>query len=149
MNEKELYLYLQERLKENHFINHVGIKLEKLSIGKATLSLTMEEVHLQQNGFLHGGVTATLCDVATGIAAYTCAPEGKNVVTADLNVRYLNPGVSGNIQTIGTVKKSGNLIFFCEAEVYDMLPDGKKLIATASAIMVAVDIPLRKAADTE
>ena len=117
--------------------------MQSLEIGKAELRLEVEEHHLQQNGFLHGGVTATLADVATGIAAYTMVPEGKNVVTADLKISYLNPGISAKIKAVGEVVKGGNLLFFCEAKIYDVLEDQEKLIATATAIMVAVDIPLK------
>ncbi len=135
--------YIEERLKSNHFINHMGLVLNHLESGEAHVGLAVEDYHLQQNGFLHGGVTATLADVATGIAAYTCVPAGKNVVTADLKISYMNPGISKTILAIGKVKKGGNLLYFCEAEIFDVLPEGNRLIASATAIMVAVDIPLK------
>jgi uncharacterized protein (TIGR00369 family) len=137
-----LHQYIESRLKTNHFIAHMGIELVSIADGNTTLAVNIAKHHLQQNGFTHGGVIATLCDVATGIAAYTRVPEGKNVVTADLKISYLNPSVARIVQARGTVKKAGNLLFFCEAEVYDMLEEGEKLVATATAIMVAVDIPL-------
>jgi uncharacterized protein (TIGR00369 family) len=141
---KELKEYIDARLKSNHFINHIGLTLHKLDKGEAEIGINVEEFHLQQNGFLHGGVTATLADVATGIAAYTCCPEGKNVVTADLKISYLNPGTSKKVKAIGKVTKAGLLIFFCECEVFDIVEgEEDKLIAKATAIMVAVDIPLR------
>ena len=136
--------YLQERLKNNHFINHMGLVLEDVEKGEAALSLTVEKHHLQQNGFTHGGVTATLCDVATGIAAYTAVAEGKNVVTVDLKISYLNPSVAQKVMAVGRVVKSGNLLVFCEGEVYDLLADGsRKIVATCTSIMAAVDIPVQ------
>lgn len=140
---KELRAYIEDRLKSNHFINHMGLVLNHLEKGEAEVGLTVESHHLQQNGFLHGGVTATLADVATGIAAYTCVPEGKNVVTADLKISYLNPGTAGTVKAIGKVIKGGNLLYFCEAQIIDCLPEGDKIVATATAIMVAVDIPVK------
>lgn len=136
--------YLQERLKNNHFINHMGLVLEDLTKGEAILSLSVRQHHLQQNGFTHGGVTATLCDVATGIAAYTAVAEGKNVVTVDLKISYINPSVSKNVIAVGRVVKSGNFLVFCEGDVWDLLEDGsKKLVATCTSIMAAVDIPVQ------
>ncbi len=135
--------YLMGRLEANHFIKHVGIRLEDLRHGYASLGLDVELWHEQQNGFLHGGMTATLCDVATGIAAYTVVPEGKNVVTADLKISYLNPSVGKRVRTEGSVVKSGNLLYFCEGKVFDCLDEGEKLVATATALMVAVDIPIK------
>jgi uncharacterized protein (TIGR00369 family) len=135
--------YLQERLKNNHFINHIGLVLEDVEKGRATMSIDIEKHHLQQNGFMHGGVTATLCDVVTGIAAYTAVKEGKNVVTADLKISYLNPSTSKKVWAEGKVRKSGNFLVFCEGEVYDLFEDGsRKLVATCTSIMAAVDIPV-------
>jgi uncharacterized protein (TIGR00369 family) len=138
----EIYEYIQSRLKTNYFTRHMGIELLAVSEGRAELEINIEQHHLQQNGFTHGGVTATICDVATGIAAYTTAQKGKNVVTADLKISYLNPSVAPVIRAVGRVKKAGNLMIFCEADVFDILEGEQKLVATATAIMVAVDIPL-------
>ncbi|MBS3914760.1 MAG: PaaI family thioesterase [Bacteroidetes bacterium] len=137
-----LHKYINSRLRTNHFIKHMGIELVSISKGEAALKIHIENYHLQQNGFTHGGVTATLCDVATGIAAYTMAPEGKNVVTADLKISYLHPSTANMIVAKGRVRKAGNLMFFCDADVFDITEEGERLVATATAIMVAVDIPL-------
>jgi len=136
--------FLKERLKNNHFIIHMGLVLEDVSKGEATLSLSVKQHHLQQNGFTHGGVTATLCDVATGIAAYTAVSEGKDVVTVDLKISYVNPSISDQVVAIGKVIKSGNFLVFCEGEVFDLFEDGsKKLVATCTSIMAAVDIQVQ------
>lgn len=136
--------YISERLRSNHFIRHMGIELEQISAGEAELKLDIQEYHLQQNGFTHGGVTATLCDVATGIAAYTTVAKGKNVVTVDLKISYLNPSVSSRIKAVGKVVKSGNFLVFCEGMVYDVFEDGtEKPVASCTSIMAAVDIPVK------
>lgn len=134
---------IEQRLKTNHFIAHLGLELTDIGKGFAELGLNIKEYHEQQNGFMHGGVTASLADVATGIAAYTVVPEGKNVVTADLKISYLHPSVAPRVKAVGQVVKAGNLMVFCEAKIYDLLETGEKLVATATAIMVAVDIPLK------
>jgi uncharacterized protein (TIGR00369 family) len=140
----DLKEYIQTRLKANQFIQHLGMELIDLGKGEAEVALDIKEFHLQQNGFMHGGVTASLADVATGIAAYTLVPEGKNVVTADLKISYLNPGTAARVKARGRVIKGGNLLYFCEAEIFDLLPGEEKLIASATAIMIAVDIPLKE-----
>ena len=141
---EELREYLEDRLRENHFIQYMGLKLTHLEIGYAEMTLDIETHHLQQNGFTHGGVTATILDVVTGIGAYTTAAKGKNVVTADLKVSYLNPSTASKILATGKVKKSGNFLMFCEGELFDIFEDGsRKLVATCSSIMCAVDIPVK------
>jgi uncharacterized protein (TIGR00369 family) len=122
----------------------MGLILQDVKQGEATMALSVQQHHLQQNGFTHGGVTATLCDVATGIAAYTVVAEGKNVVTVDLKISYVNPSVSPNLIAVGRVVKSGNFLVFCEGEVMDLQEDGShKLVATCTSIMAAVDIPVK------
>jgi len=121
----------------------MGLVLEMVEAGEAEMTLKVESHHLQQNGFLHGGVTATICDVVTGIAAYTAVDESKNVVTADLNVSYLNPSTSKLIKAKGRVKKAGRFLVYCEGDVFDVFEDGsEKLIASCTSIMAAVDIPV-------
>lgn len=135
--------FFKERLKNNHFINHMGLVLEMVDAGEAQMTLEVESHHLQQNGFLHGGVTATICDVVTGIAAYTAVDESKNVVTADLKVSYLNPSTSRLIRAKGRVKKAGKFLVYCEGDVFDVFENGtEKLIASCTSIMAAVDIPV-------
>jgi uncharacterized protein (TIGR00369 family) len=141
---EDLREYLEERLRENHFIQYMGLKLTHLEIGYAEMTLDIEKHHLQQNGFTHGGVTATILDVVTGIVAYTTAAKGKNVVTADLKVSYLNPSTASKILATGKVKKSGNFLIFCEGELFDIFEDGsRKLVATCNSIMCAIDIPIK------
>jgi uncharacterized protein (TIGR00369 family) len=142
---QELKEYLEERLQNNHFIHYMGLVLEEVDTGMASMSITIETQHLQQNGFMHGGVTATLCDVTTGIAAYTTVPKEKNVVTADLKISYLNPSTSKKVFATARVKKAGKFLIFCEAEVFDDRgEDEPLLVATCTAIMAAVDIPVIK-----
>lgn len=135
--------FLNERLKTNHFIAHMGLILEDVDSGYAEMSLDVETHHLQQNGFMHGGVTATLCDVVTGIAAYTTVSEEKNVVTADLKVSYLNPSTTSKVLGVGRVVKAGKFLIFCEGQVFDVHEDGSKvLVASCTSIMASVDIPV-------
>ncbi|MCL9980178.1 MAG: PaaI family thioesterase [Bacteroidia bacterium] len=143
LDKESMKSFLTERLKNNHFIAHMGLILEDVDDGYAEMSLDIETHHLQQNGFMHGGVTATLCDVVTGIAAYTTVNEEKNVVTADLKVSYLNPSTCSKVLGVGRVVKAGKFLIFCEAQVFDLLEDGSKvLVATCTSIMASVDIPV-------
>jgi uncharacterized protein (TIGR00369 family) len=112
------------------------------------MELNIKPHHMQHTGFTHGGVTATMCDVTTGIAAYTAifgnGNTAKNVVTVDLKVSYVNPSVSQKIRSTGKVNKAGQNLIFCECQVFDVFDDGsEKLIATAVSIMSVIDVPLK------
>ena len=132
---------IQEYLKRQHFLNLIGFELELIEPGETAGTLILKEEHQQQTGLVHGGVTATLADVVAGFAAYTLVPETHHVVTAELNVNYLHPGMGHRLRAKGRVVKSGSMINFCESEVWCDNDGESLLIAKASAIMVTV-LPL-------
>jgi len=143
-----LKAYMDTRLRENQFIQYIGLELTHIDLHTAIMELNIEEHHMQHTGFTHGGVTATICDVTTGIAAYTAVYNGteasKNVVTVDLKVSYVNPSTAPQLRAEAKVTKAGKQLIFCEGQVYDVFANGdEKLVATCVSIMAAVDIPLK------
>ena len=130
---------IREKLERQFFMHHLGMELIAIEAGEVTAVVKSAEYLKQQNGFLHGGVTATLCDVSAGFAAFSLVKEEELVVTGDLRVSYLNPGKAESYKARGWVIKTGNLLHFCEAEVWGETP-GKEpvLLAKASATMVTV-----------
>ncbi len=125
-------------LEAQHFMKLLGFQLEVISPGRTSGKLILQQDHLQQTGLVHGGVTATLADIVAGFAAYTLVPETHHVVTAELRVSYLQPGKGTELEAIGWVLKSGQKMNFCESEVWSVQPEGKILIAKASAVMATI-----------
>jgi uncharacterized protein (TIGR00369 family) len=143
-----LKAYMDTRLRENQFIQYIGLQLTHIDLHTASMELEIQDHHMQHTGFTHGGVTATMCDVTTGIAAYTSVYNGtdvsKNVVTVDLKISYVNPSTAPKLRAVGKVTKAGQNLIFCEGQVFDVFPNGdEKLVATCVSIMAAVDIPLK------
>src|SRR5690606_23377837 len=67
-----------------------------------------DERHLRSRGIVHGGVIATLVDVALGVSAATRLPAGYDIVTAQLNMNFLKPARVGDVLTAtGTVVHYG------------------------------------------
>lgn len=132
---------IREKLEKQHFMHHLGVVLTKIEAGEVEARVNFKSELQQQNGFLHGGVTATLCDVTAGFAAFTLVEEDEVVVTGDLRVSYLNPGTAPNFFSKGWVIKTGKLLHFCESEVWGEFEDGGRvLMAKASATMVTVKL---------
>ncbi len=132
---------IREKLKKQFFMHHLGIDLTTIEAGRVEAHVTMQDALKQQNGFLHGGVTATLQDVVAGFAAFTLVEEGEVVVTADLRVSYFFPGDAPAYRAVGWVVKPGNLLHFCESEVYGVYADGtEKLISKSSSTMATVKV---------
>jgi uncharacterized protein (TIGR00369 family) len=123
----------------NHFSRFLGLELVSVTEDGVTICLPVQEHHLQNAGFVHGGVLATMADVAMGFAAVTHTPKGNLVLTGDLRISYLNPGLGPHIYARGYSIKTGRKIVFTEAEIYRE-ENGKRIeVCKASATMVVVE----------
>jgi uncharacterized protein (TIGR00369 family) len=109
---------IKEKLTRQFFMKLVGLNLTKIEVGYVEAELNLEEKHLQQNYFLHGGVTSTACDLVMGFAAYSLCPAELGVVTADLNISFLKPGIGSKLRAEGRVIKPGASLYFCEADLF-------------------------------
>jgi len=132
---------IHEKLKGQHFMNHIGFRITRIEAGEVEGEIELTNFLKQQNGFLHGGATATLCDLVAGFAAFTLVEKGSTVVTVELKISYLNPGTASKIYARGWVLKTGNTLSFCEAEVWSEENGNKIDIAKASTTMAKVIIP--------
>ena len=131
----DLETRIRRKLVRQHFMHLIGADLTVIAPGRVEAELSMGQQHLQQRGFAHGGLIATMADLVAGFAAVTLVPDDFGVVTSDLKISYLNPGVGQQLKAIGWVLKSGRRLHFCEAEVWC---DGL-LIAKASATMAVIE----------
>ncbi|TAE81600.1 MAG: PaaI family thioesterase [Bacteroidetes bacterium] len=130
---------VKEKIGGNHFSQYIGIDIHRIAEGEIEATINLLDNHRQQMGFMHGGVTATLADVVSGFAAYTLVKRGQGVVTADLRVSYLNPGVGDKVYAKGYVIKAGSRMHFCEAEIWIFDGHGNRIdIAKSSSTMVVI-----------
>ena len=131
----DLEARIRRKLVRQYFMHLIGADLTVITPGRVEAELTIAQQHLQQRGFAHGGLIATLADLVAGFAAVTLVPDDFGVVTSDLKISYLHPGVGQQLKAIGWVLKAGRRLHFCEAEVWC---DGL-LIAKASATMAVIE----------
>jgi len=131
----DLETRIRRKLERQYFMHLIGADLTRIEPGRIEVGLTLGQQHQQQRGFTHGGLTATMADLAAGFAAVTLVPDGVGVVTAELKVSYLNPGIGTRLRAVGWVLKAGRRLHFCEAEVWC----DDVLIAKATATMAVVE----------
>ena len=115
------------------------IELVSLEAGKITCRLGLQKHHQQNKGYAHGGVVATIADIAAGFAAATLIRKDQHIVTAELKVSFLRPVTAPQILATGTVLKSGKHLHFCEAEIYAVEGEKMVLAAKASATMAVIN----------
>jgi len=80
--------------------------------------------HLNPHGSVHGGLLATMLDVAMGNAVAEAG--GERPVTVALSITYLEPGQRGRLSATAQVRKRGKRLIIVEGEVQqdgDVLAD--------------------------
>jgi uncharacterized protein (TIGR00369 family) len=137
--ETEFIKMVRTKIGGNHFTNFIGFQINTIEAGYIEGDLPLQQHHLQQMEFVHGGITATLSDIVAGFAAFTLVRKGQGVVTVELKVSYLNPGQGESLTAKGYVLKAGSKLLFCESEIYANKNGIQTLIAKASATMAVVN----------
>jgi uncharacterized protein (TIGR00369 family) len=110
------------------FAKLIGIELDQITAGVATLGLEVRRDLMQNNGVVHGGAIASLIDTATAFVIASVLPSGERATTVDLTVSYLRPLTVGRARATARVIRAGRRLIAVSAEVLD---DGGKLVATA------------------
>lgn len=128
---------IHEKLKGQHFMRHIGFDLTRIEPGYVEGRGPIQPFLTQQDGYVHGGVTATLADIVCGFAAFSLVSKEQHVVTGDLNIAYLSPGKGEHLFAKGYVIKPGKRLNFCEGEVWVESEEGDKMIAKISATMAS------------
>ena len=113
----------------------LGIELEEIARGTATLGFEIRDELKQNNGVVHGGAIASLIDTATAFAIMSLLPPGERATTVDHTVNYLRPVTSGRVRAAARVARAGRRIIVATADLFD---DGGKLAATALTTYIRV-----------
>jgi uncharacterized protein (TIGR00369 family) len=95
----------------------LGIQLEKVIPGEATLTLAIRPELSQNHGVVHGGAIASLIDTATAFAILTLLEPHERVTTVDLTISYLRPATEGKLTATARVLRQGRRLFSVSAEV--------------------------------
>jgi uncharacterized protein (TIGR00369 family) len=99
------------------FVGHIGVRDRWADDGRAGLELDVADKHLNEAGTVHGGVLATLVDTAMGQAVRSLTGDDDVPATSQLTVTYLRAGKPGHLTVVGRVRKQGQHLTVCEADV--------------------------------
>ena len=122
------------------FVKSIGIRLVTVSLGICETELDVEPRHLQQDGFVHAGVQATMADHTAGGAAATLIEPGHIVLTAEFKINLLRAAKGERLTCRSKVLKPGSQLIIVESEVMCEDEGASKLVSktTASIAVVAV-----------
>jgi len=121
------------------FMRTLGAVLESVEPGIVTITCGFDEALTQQHGLFHGGVVASLVDVACGYAALSVMPADREVLTVEFKVHFLKPAQTDRLIAVGKVVQSGRTLTVCEGSVYDA--PRANLLARMTTTMMAVAAP--------
>ena len=114
----------------------LGAEIESVDPGKVTLTCPFAEGLTQQHGLLHGGVLASLADVACGYAALSTMPPDREVLTVEFKINFLKPANTERLVAVGQVLQSGRTLTVCEGTVFD--ETRTRAIARMTTTMISV-----------
>jgi len=123
------------------FVARLGIRLVKLDPGACETSLEVDEWHLQQDGFVHAGVQATMADHTAGAAAATLLDPGQIVLTLEFKINLLRPARGHRLNCLAKVLKPGSRVTVVESEVFCEDGDRRLLVSKATASMAVIGAP--------
>jgi uncharacterized protein (TIGR00369 family) len=110
------------------FARLLGIEVDSVDKGTATLGLTIRHELMQNNGVVHGGAVASLIDTATAFAILSHLTASEKITTVDLTISYLRSLTAGRVTATARVLRAGRRVIVVSADVLD---NEGRLAATA------------------
>ena len=104
------------------FFQDLGCRLTEYGPERAVIELLLQPRHLNNASNLHGGVTATLLDVAMGLCGtWVEQPEQRRVATTlSMNVNFSAPApVGSRIRAIAVCRSAGHKVFMASCDLLD------------------------------
>ncbi|MEM9415463.1 MAG: PaaI family thioesterase [Planctomycetota bacterium] len=133
---------IQDVIQQQPLMRVMPIELAQAAPGDITIRVAHRDDLRQHHGYLHGGITALLADEACGLAGLSIVGPQQSVVTTDLSISYLRPGVGATYESHATIVRPGKRLSSCRCDVHAIAEDGgRKLIAIAQGSLMTLDHP--------
>lgn len=123
---------LADDLREHGLFRWLNLEIMQAEVGKVVFHLPFDEKFANiASGTVHGGITATVIDTASGFALRSTFddPEAAALTTTDLNVRYVRPA-RDDLRVKAEVVRAGTSMGVTEAEVTTVHEGTRKVVAT-------------------
>jgi uncharacterized protein (TIGR00369 family) len=116
----------------------LGVICERIEAGECDLAFARRDDLLQQHGFVHAGVLATVLDSACGYAAASLMPAGTGVLSIEFHTHLLSPAAGERFVARAHVVRAGRSITVVRAEAFAQNAGAEKLVAIMTATMMTV-----------
>lgn len=115
------------------FNQYLGIRLARRHKDGMTIECQLRAELLNFSGVLHGGVTATLADVAVGQAL---TKQGRKSTTVEMKINYLRPVTGRKVTARSHLLRTGKTLCTARVDVFD---DRDNLAAVALVTYMLLD----------
>lgn len=115
-----------------------GAEVLSVREGEVQLKAPILPLARQHLGHAHAALSFALGDTAAGFAALTMMPEGAEVVTAEIKINLLAPGMGDYLVATGRVVKPGRRLVVVTSTVTAFTGDSERDVAILQGSMMAV-----------
>ena len=124
---------VEQVLMQSPVARTLGIRLDVLEPDHVELLLPFSPANITVGEMVHGGVIATLLDVAGAAASASAADADtmKGGATGNLTIQYLAPANGVTLRAVADVVKRGKRQVVCDVSAYAERPDEGVLVAKA------------------
>jgi uncharacterized protein (TIGR00369 family) len=118
---------LDERIRRGPYHQWLGLRVVDASEGEIVIEVPWrpEFIVNPDAGYMHGGILATVVDLAADWALAT--KLGRPFPTIDLRVDYHRPAMEGTLRATGRIVRLGSAFSTCDATIHDA---NEKLLAS-------------------
>ncbi len=118
------------------FSRFLGAELTEASPDGVVLSLHTADHHMQQHGYVHGGVVGYLADNALTFAGGLAL--GGDALTSEFKLNFLKPATGSRLKAKATAIGVGKRQAVCVCEIYSINGDQHTLCALAQGTVIAL-----------
>jgi uncharacterized protein (TIGR00369 family) len=116
----------------------IGAELTELAPGYCAISIRPRPEILQQHGYVHAGIVATIVDSAGGYAGFTLFPADSSVLTVEFKLNLLAPATGDRLVAEGFVIKPGRTLAITRGEVLAETGGKRTLVALMQQTLIVM-----------
>ena len=111
---------LERVLSRVGILRFLGLSVIRIEPGRAIVELGVQPRFLHVQGFLHGGIIATVADTTAALALLPMVPRRTRMATVEMKINFLERVHAGRIRVVAWIVRKGKNLAVSEADVKDL-----------------------------
>jgi len=125
----------QPLFRTSPYVELIGPLYSRGEGAQLQIALRAERKHCNQRGTVHGGILATLADIALGYAMAFATTPPTNLVTANLSLDFAGAAREGDwLETRVDIQKQGSRLAFGNCYI---TRDAERIVRASAVFLVA------------